>query len=76
MGIVHDTRTFVIGATIEICQKLNAIIGRVNTRAASVKLNAVLISKKFGIKASFLEKKSFVYNIHKTAKKLRCIETS
>jgi hypothetical protein len=48
-----------IGAVKDICQKFIIIIGNVKTKAESVKLRAVLISKVFGINFSFLSQKGW-----------------
>ena len=56
--------------------KLKIIIGSVNERDARVKTKAVFISSNSGKKWNTLIKKSWVYIIHKTAKKLKWRDTS
>ena len=65
-----------IGASRETCQKLNIIIGRVSVIADSVIEKLSLIDNISGKNENILWKKSFVYKIHNTAKKLNWKLTS
>ena len=51
-------------------------MGRVKLKEESVKVKAVFISKNSGKKKNSFSKNFQVYIIHKTARKLKCKETS
>ena len=69
--MVHVTAILLNGANIDTWPKLKIIIGKVNTNADKVKVNAVFISNILGKNENVFSKNFWVYIIHKTAKKLK-----